>query len=82
MWSSMPNLSTVGPTVWLPIKNRHTHSHLYFIDCLAKHQGFTIGGRDSNLGSATQSVEGKNKTIYVNKVSIRAGVAQRSCSRF
>ena len=28
----MPNLSTVGPTMWPPIENRHTHSHLYYID--------------------------------------------------
>ena len=32
MWSSMPNLSSVGPTVWAPIENRHTDSHLYYID--------------------------------------------------
>ena len=36
MWSSMPNLSTVGLTVWPPIEYRHTdthtHSHLYYVD--------------------------------------------------
>ena len=32
MWSSMPNLSSVGPLVWPPIENTHAHSHLYYID--------------------------------------------------
>ena len=30
MWSSMPNFSTVGPTVWPPIKNTHTQSPLSY----------------------------------------------------
>ena len=39
MWSSMPNFSTVGPTVWPPIENRHRHtySHLYYIDVTKKY---------------------------------------------
>ena len=32
MWSFLPNFSYVGPTVWPPIKNTHTHGHLYCID--------------------------------------------------
>ena len=29
MWSSMPNVSSVGPKVWPPIENRLTHTQTH-----------------------------------------------------
>ena len=79
MWSSMPNLSTVGLTVWPPIENRHTdtqtHSHLYYIDLTSHAQGLLSRGCAVKIIHLSAECQGPD----VNAVLCSLIVVRLSC---